>query len=138
MARAFDATTKHLIEMQPADWLELVGMPRAPVTVLDADLSSISAAGDKIFRVEEEEPWLFHLELQSTYEDDMIERFHAYTVLEERRHDLSSHLFVILLRREADGSNVTGLMDGFAPTERATAGLPMMSYGSGKCRLRFC
>jgi predicted transposase YdaD len=115
MARPFDAATKHLIETNPADWLAYVGLPRAEVEILDADLSSVSAAGDKLLRVREAMPWFLHLELQAGYESDMIERFHFYCVVERRRHRLPVQLYVVLLRPEADGPDVTGAIEYLRP-----------------------
>lgn len=37
MPKPFDAATKHLIESQPGDWLEYVGLARAAVDVFDLD-----------------------------------------------------------------------------------------------------
>jgi hypothetical protein len=34
VAKPFDATTKHLIETNPQDWLEYVGMPRTEVQII--------------------------------------------------------------------------------------------------------
>ena len=111
MAKPFDAATKHSIETNPQDWLEYVGMPRTEVQIIDADLSSVSAASDKLLVVQEPAPYLMHLELQSGYEADMVERFHFYTVVERWRHRLPVHLFTVLLRPEADGPNVTGELE---------------------------
>ncbi len=111
MAKPFDVTTKHLIETNPQDWLEYVGLPRTEVQIIDADLSSVSAAGDKLLVVQEPAPCLMHLELQAGYEADMVERFHFYTVVERWRHRLPVRLFIVLLRPEADGPNVTGELE---------------------------
>lgn len=108
MAKPFDSATKHLILKRPADWLAYVGLPRLPVDIVDADLSSISAASDKLLIVRAEEPWIAHLELQSTYEPDMIDRFHFYSVVESWHKRLPVHLSVVLLRPEADGPAATG------------------------------
>jgi hypothetical protein len=43
MPKPFDAATKHLIESQPGDWMEYVGLARANVDVVDADLSTVTA-----------------------------------------------------------------------------------------------
>src|SRR6266542_2972092 len=64
MPKPFDASTKHLLETRPGDWLEYLGLPRAPVEVTDADLSTVTAAADKVLRVLGPSPWLVHVELQ--------------------------------------------------------------------------
>lgn len=67
MSKPFDATLKHLLEKYPQDWLRLVGIPKStPISVIDADLSTVTAAADKVLRVGERDPWLLHLELQAS------------------------------------------------------------------------
>jgi predicted transposase YdaD len=47
MSKPFDASLKELIEGYPADWVRLVtGAPPPAVDVIDADVSSVSAAAD--------------------------------------------------------------------------------------------
>jgi hypothetical protein len=56
MAKPFDAATKDLIGWRPADYLALAGLPvpadPAGVVMLDTELSTTTAAADKIIRVE--------------------------------------------------------------------------------------
>ena len=52
MPQPFDATTKDLVELHPEDWLAYLGLPRAPVEVVDADVSTVSAAADKVLHVD--------------------------------------------------------------------------------------
>jgi hypothetical protein len=54
--KPFDAATKHLIESQPGDWLEYVGLARVAVDVVDADLSTVTADADKVLRIRDEVP----------------------------------------------------------------------------------
>ena len=64
MPKPFDASSKHLIEAHPASWLALVGLdPDQPVSVIDAELSIVTAEADKILRLERPTPWILHLEL---------------------------------------------------------------------------
>jgi hypothetical protein len=52
MAKAFDATTKQLVEAHPADWLAYAGLPAGDsIRIVDADLSSFSFAADKVIRL---------------------------------------------------------------------------------------
>jgi predicted transposase YdaD len=50
----YDAALKDLIETRPADWLPLLGLPVGPVTLVDADLVTVSAEADKVIRVAED------------------------------------------------------------------------------------
>jgi hypothetical protein len=43
VAQPFDTSTRELIEAQPADWLECVGLGRREVAVINADLATITA-----------------------------------------------------------------------------------------------
>ena len=66
--KPFDVTTKQLVETDPAAWLEYAGFPIAPVEVIDADLSAVTVAADKVIRVDAIKPYLLNLEFMSTYE----------------------------------------------------------------------
>src|SRR5437667_4853583 len=82
VAKPFDITTKHLVESRPADWLAFAGMPtESPVSIVDADLSMVSAEADKVLRVEEAIPWLVNLELQASYDQDIGNRTLGYSVM---------------------------------------------------------
>jgi predicted transposase YdaD len=111
MPKPFDAATKYLVERQPADWLEYLGFPRGPVTVIEADLSTVTAAADRVLQVEEPDPWLLHLELQSSYDRDLVGRMLEYHVLLWRRTGLGVRTAVVLLRSEADQPALTGRFD---------------------------
>lgn len=109
MSKPYDATSKELIERDPADWLRLAGFRvRGPVSIIDSDVSTITGAADKIIRVDEPDPWLAHLELMSGYERKLGLRLNRYSVLVEYQHKLPVHSIVILLRPNADGSDITG------------------------------
>ena len=63
-SKQFDATVKDLIEVDAAAWLELAGLsgPRT-FALVDADVSTLTAAADKVLRVEEAAgPSLLNLE----------------------------------------------------------------------------
>ena len=82
MSKPFDATLKHLPEVYPQHWARLVGVPvSAPVAVIDADVSTVTAAADKVLRVDEPDPWLLHLEFQASYDAALSQRLLRYNVL---------------------------------------------------------
>jgi predicted transposase YdaD len=108
VAQPFDTSTKELIEAQPADWLEFVGLGRREVEVINADLATITAAADKVLRVRAPVPWVAHLELQADYDSELDERTLQYSVLLRRRHHLAVRSVIVLLRPEADGPRMTG------------------------------
>ena len=109
MSKRFDAILKHLPEDYPQDWALLAGVKRlAPVTVVDADVSTVTAAADKVLRVDEPDPWLLHLEFQASYDATLSQRLLQYNVLLGVRHSLPVRSVAILLRPEADGKSMTG------------------------------
>lgn len=122
MAKEYDATTKQLIESYPADWLAFAGLP-VPAgvgpKVVDAELSSITAAADKLIRVGGAEPYLAHLELQSGADPSLDTRVLLYNVLARWRHRLPVRSVVVLLRPEAQSPRVSGrVLDVAAPDAR--------------------
>jgi predicted transposase YdaD len=114
----FDATTKELIESRPEDWLQFVGLSGAVVRVVDADVSTVTAAADKALLVSDPTPWLAHLELQASRDPDLPERDLQYNVLLRRRHRLPVRSIVVLLRPQADGPELTGTVEHHMPNGR--------------------
>ncbi len=99
MSKPYDATVKDLIEKYPADWLPLAGVrTSAPIDVIDADVSTVTAAADKVLRIREAQPWLLHLELQSSHETELAERLQWYNALLGHRHRLPVRTVLVLLR----------------------------------------
>lgn len=112
MAGPFDVTTKHLVALRPADWLEYAGLPPSPVELISVDLATVTSEADQVLRILGDRPWLLHIEFQSSYDAEMDERLLLYSVLLRRRHTLPVRSVVVLLRAEADGpamSGITGL-----------------------------
>jgi predicted transposase YdaD len=110
VAKAFDATMKHLVEAHPADWLVFAGMPTAAtMEVIDADVSSVGMAADKVVRVMAPDPYIAHLEFQSGADADIDRRMLFYNVLLRWRHNLPVRSVVILLRPQAQ-AGVSGRM----------------------------
>ena len=108
MPKPFDAATKHLLEAQPSAWLDYLGLPGTHAQLVEADLTTVTAEADKVLRVDDTVPYLAHIEFQSGYETDLGERVLHYNVLLFYRHRLPVQSVVVLLRREADGPEVTG------------------------------
>jgi hypothetical protein len=105
----FDPTLKAMVEAAPGDWPVLVGQPRAPVEVIDADISTVSGAGDKVLCVQATPPYLLHLELQSGHDSAQVpRRLHLYNTCLDDRHDLPVRSVVMVLRPEADSPVLTG------------------------------
>ena len=93
-----------------------MGVPEsAPVTVIDADVSTVTAAADKVLRVDEPEPWVLHLEFQASYDAALSQRILRYNVLLGVRHSLPVRSVAILLCPKADGKATTGRVQAKLP-----------------------
>jgi predicted transposase YdaD len=118
MSKPFDATLKDLIEQYPADWLPLAGLrTSAPVEVIDADVSTVSGAADRVLQIREASPWLLHLELQVSRKQELDEGLHWYNALVRHRHGRRVRTVVVLMRPEADSPSLTGVYREQFPDE---------------------
>lgn len=105
--------------LAPADWLAYAGLPRLPVAVIPAELSTVTAAADEVLRVEDIEPWLAHFEFLSSYSRELPRRLPRDSVLLDWRHNLPVRTILVLLRPEADGPTITGTVERVRPGGRS-------------------
>ena len=110
MSKKYDVTTKDLVELRPSDWLSYLGLPPAQVEVVEAELSTVSLAADKVLRLLEEEPSLLHIEFQSGHDASVVERTLHYSVVLHVRHKLPIRSVIVLLSAEADRGSITGVL----------------------------
>lgn len=120
MSKPYDATSKDLIESDPAGWVTFLGCPVSPadVRLVDADVSTITADTDKVIRVDTPSPWLLHLELQARWEAEIGLRLLRYNALLQHRHRLPVVTAAVLLRSSAQASGVSGLFEVRPPIGR--------------------
>jgi predicted transposase YdaD len=112
VSHPFDASTKHLIEERLADWVALSDRPAdGPTQVIDADLATVTAAADKVLRIDGPQPWLLHLEVQSSRDPTLLRRLPLYSALLDNRHGLPVWTVLVLLRRDADMPTLTGRIE---------------------------
>lgn len=110
MPKPFDAATKHLLESDPDSWMDFASLvPDGRLSVLDADLSAVTASADAVIHVDGPSPWLAHFEFQSGGDLTLASRLLRYNVLLGHRHDVPVQSVVILLRTEADGPDLSGI-----------------------------
>jgi predicted transposase YdaD len=120
MAKPFDATTKDLLEADPVAWMAYLGLhPQGAVEVIDSDLSTVTAEADKVFRVVEPEPYLVHIEMQSSADATLPRRLLRYNILLDYRHNLRVWSVAVLLRPEVEAANLTGSLDLRLPAGQA-------------------
>ena len=66
MSQRFDASPKGLQQLRPADWPPFVGVAANSVEVVDADVSTVTAATDKVLLVHANEgDRILHFDFQS-------------------------------------------------------------------------
>jgi predicted transposase YdaD len=111
MKKSFDATMRKLLEVDPAAWLRFLHVPLSNpdgVRVIDSNVSTITAEADKVLWVDEQEPWIEHVELQAGRDIELSDRVHHYNTSLGRSHQVPVHTTIILLRPAADGPDVNG------------------------------
>ncbi len=105
----FDISTKELIWDGPAEWLEGLRIgPAGPVEVIDSDITTLTAAADRVIHVGGAEPYLVNVELQSSHQTDLAETVWFRQTALFHRHRLPVLTVIILLRREANSPSLTG------------------------------
>jgi hypothetical protein len=109
--KRFDPTLKQLSETYSDDWTSyfasLMNLSRpGKVEVINADVSTVTSAVDKVIRVGGRKPWIFHLELVASHRHQLDRQLLLYNVLVGDRHALPVRSVALLLRPEADRSSL--------------------------------
>ncbi len=105
----FDVSAKELVWDDPTAWLDRLGIgPTGPVTVIDSDITAVTAAADKVIRVDAPQPYLVNLELQSSHQTDLIETTWFRQAALFHRHRLPVLTVLVLLRPDANSPMLTG------------------------------
>jgi predicted transposase YdaD len=112
MPGPLDDTLKHLSELSPQDWVVQGGWPSAAATVMDADITTIARAADKVIRVEGRPDWLLAVDFQSGHDTvaklpDLL----LYNSALFRRHALRVRSLLVLLHQGADSPQLTDLYE---------------------------
>ncbi len=118
MAKPFDATMRELFEIEPASWLEFLGIPvpdPSLVQVIDSNVSTITAETDKVMRIDGPEPWIVHAEFLSGRDLAYPGQCLWYNTLLEHRHKVPVWSILVLLRPAADGPELTGTFERSCP-----------------------
>lgn len=114
--RPFDVATRRLIETDPEGWLRWLGLPvDGPVHPIDTEVSTVLAEVDKALRVEARRPWIAHLELQASRDRGLPLRLFEYHVILRRHHEIRVKTTAVLLRKRADGKELTGRFEDVEP-----------------------
>ncbi len=111
MPKPFDATTRKLFEMGPAEWARFLRArltDPSRVSVIDSNISTVIAEADKVLWVGEPDPWIEHVEFQAGRDSGLPDRVHHYSTNLRRAHGVPVHSTILLLRPAADGPELTG------------------------------
>jgi predicted transposase YdaD len=114
MTKPYDATTRNLYAMNPAEWSAYLGhsVPDpGRVRLIDSNLSTIAAEVDRVIRLEDPIPWLWHIEFQAGRDLGLPVRSHFYSTLLHHHHGLPVRTSLILLREAAFGPDLTGIQE---------------------------
>jgi len=98
----FDVATKELVWEAPSAWLERFGIiPTEPLEVIDSDITTLTAAADKVIRVAGPEPYLVNIELQSYHDTDLARTLWFRQTALDYRHDLPVLTVLMLFCNES-------------------------------------
>ena len=117
MSGEYDSTSKDLLEIGPADLLAWLGQPRPAelVRTIDADVSTVATAADKVIWVDDPEAWILHVEFVTYWDEDLPLSVLVRNALLRKRHKVPVVSVVILLRPAANASSITGSLRTKAP-----------------------
>ncbi len=114
MSKPYDAVTKRLIELRPADWVAFLRLPEGDVSLVDADLSTVTSYADRIIRVDTGggASYLVHNELESGKDTATVPlRLFHYNASALYKTGLPVVSTVFLLHKGANSPKITGAFD---------------------------
>ncbi|MBY0524657.1 MAG: hypothetical protein K2R98_14735 [Gemmataceae bacterium] len=114
MSKPYDATLKAMLEASPADWTALIGLHAERIAVIDADVSTVTAATDKVLRLSGPDV-VAHFDFQAGPDAILPRRVHGYNALLEERHGLPVQSVVLLLRPQANLRAISGVYERRLP-----------------------
>lgn len=119
MPFTFDATLKDLAREYPRDFVTTFAAPTSqPLSLLNVDLSTVTASADLAVGIGDPLEEIFHLDFQSTAKSDKHLDILVYNTLLHRHHKVPVHSLVVLLRRQAAHSNLSGAISYATRGER--------------------
>ena len=99
----FDVATKELIWDDPAAWLEKLGVSDfGPVELIDSDITTLTAAADKVIKVGGSSPYIVNIELHTYHDKELVRTLWFRQVALDYRHGLPVLTAVVLLCKEAN------------------------------------
>ncbi|HEX7375888.1 MAG TPA: hypothetical protein VF278_02190 [Pirellulales bacterium] len=115
MAMTFDATLKEMARECPEGFLAAFDRrPATNVSVLDVDLSTVTATADTVYGLGNPFTEIVHIDCQSSAAAWKHADLMLYNAVLFARYHVPVHTVVVLLRPEAAHSNMNGSLD-YAP-----------------------
>lgn len=112
----FDVATKELVWDDPLAWLKRLGLNvGGPVELIDTDITTLTAAADKVIKVGGPGPYIVNIELQSYHDKDLVRTLWFRQVALDYRHNLPVLTVVVLLCKEANSPHLTGNYERHLP-----------------------
>jgi hypothetical protein len=110
VSKPYDAAGKDLLAADPAGWAAFLGVVRPPdrVDVVDSDLSTVTAAADKVIRVKDDPAWLINIEFQSWRDPAVPWQLLKYNALLHERHGGTVASVLVVLAEKADSPAYSG------------------------------
>ena len=120
MPKPFDITLKQLLADFAPEWVGWLAPrfglpPNVQVEPLDADLSTVQLAADKVFRLRPPAEGLLHIEPQSSWDGSLPDRLLTYSCHLQERYGGPVYSIAILLRRDANSTNLSGVLSRSYP-----------------------
>ncbi len=108
MPKPYDVTTKDLLQRDPPSWMAYFRLSAGgPIEAIAADVSTVPAETDQVYRVGGRGPHLVHIEMQSHRDSKLARRLWRYNALLDLKYDLRVRSIAVLLRPEADSRKLT-------------------------------
>jgi hypothetical protein len=108
MALPFDATLKDIVASRTLDFEAVLGLPLGPATVLNVDLSTLSAATDVALGYGDPVERIVDINFQASFAENLPRRVLLYNAVLHYRFNVPVHSLIVLLRPAADAVNLTG------------------------------
>ncbi len=111
-----DVSAKELVWEDPAACVQrFADGPHGPVTVIDSDITTLTASADKVLRVDGPEPYLVDLEPHSYHDTGLARTLWFRQVALDYRHNLPVLTVLVLLCKEANSPSLTGTYERQLP-----------------------